>query len=50
MNSVRKMILEVEDLQYLLEVSDDEKLEGEFLGLWDNKLQLVSYGVNYTEV
>lgn len=40
----------VEDLQYLLEVSDDEKLEGEFLGLWDNKLQLVSYGVSYTEV
>ena len=40
----------VSDLQYLLDVGDDEKLEGEFLGLWDNKLQLVSYGVSYTEV
>lgn len=40
----------VSDLQYLLDIGDDEKLEGEFLGLWDNKEQLVSYGVSYTEV
>ena len=40
----------VSDLQYLLDVGDEEKLEGEFLGLWDNKDQLVSYGVSYTEV
>jgi len=33
-----------------LDVGDEEKLEGEFLGLWDNKDQLVSYGVSYTEV
>lgn len=46
-NLVKKI---VSDLQYLLEVNDDEKLEGEYLGLWDDKEKLVSYGVSYTEV
>ena len=46
-NLVKKI---VSDLQYLLEVNDDEKLEGEYFGLWDDKEKLVSYGVSYTEV
>lgn len=39
----------VSDLQYLLEIDKDDQILIESFGLWDDKEQLVEYGVNYTE-
>ena len=52
-DDLSKVILRVKSdhgNEFGIRLSDDEKLEGEFLALWDNKEQLVSYGVSYTEV
>ena len=40
----------VKDLQYLLEIEEDEKLFIDTINLWDDKKELVRYGVNYSEV
>lgn len=40
----------VQDIQTLLEVTIDEQIEANSLSLWDDKDQLVAYGVNYSEV
>lgn len=39
----------VSDLQYLLGIDKDDELVVEQFGLWDDKAQLVEYGVNYRE-
>lgn len=39
----------VRDLQKLLDIPDEEKIEAETFGLWDDKEKLVAYGVNYSE-
>ncbi|MEE3393611.1 MAG: type I-E CRISPR-associated endonuclease Cas1e [Lachnospiraceae bacterium] len=39
----------VKDIQYLLGISDNEKIEILPLNLWDDKDGLVKYGVNYSE-
>lgn len=42
-----KMI--VKDLQYILEIEVDEQMLVESINLWDDKENLVPYGVNYSE-
>ena len=37
----------VKDIQILLGVEEDEKINVETLSLWDDKQGSVSYGVNY---
>lgn len=39
----------VKDLQDLLDIKPEESIEAETLSLWDNKKNLVAYGVNYSE-
>lgn len=39
----------VKDIQYLLEVESIENIEIDTFNLWDDKDQLVEYGVNYSE-
>ncbi|MDY6063376.1 MAG: type I-E CRISPR-associated endonuclease Cas1e [Erysipelotrichaceae bacterium] len=39
----------VEDLQYLLDIDKSDKILIESFGLWDDKEELVKYGVNYKE-
>ena len=39
----------VSDLQYLLEIDEDDQILVESFGLWDDKENLVEYGVSYTE-
>lgn len=39
----------VKDLQYLMEIEADEVFEIESLNLWDDKEELKSHGVNYSE-
>lgn len=39
----------VQDLQFLMEVDQDDEINPEFLSLWDDKEKLVQYGVNYQE-
>ena len=39
----------VKDLQYLLEVPENEKIETDIINLWDDKEAHVKYGVNYSE-
>lgn len=34
---------------HLLEIDKDDQILIESFGLWDDKEQLVEYGVNYTE-
>lgn len=40
----------VKDLQYLMEVDDEDMLLVDVLNLWDDKDQLVNHGVSYREV
>lgn len=40
----------VRDIQYLLDVPEEEELFADTINLWDDKEQLVQYGVNYSEV
>lgn len=39
----------VKDIQYLLEVDSTDSIDVETFSLWDDKNQLVEYGVNYSE-
>lgn len=39
----------VKDLQYLLEIELDEQFSVDIVNLWDDKLELVNFGVNYSE-
>ena len=39
----------VKDLQYLMEIEADETIEIETLNLWDDKVNLVEYGISYRE-
>ncbi len=39
----------VKDLQYLLEIDDSETIEIESMNLWNNKEEMVRFGVNYSE-
>ena len=39
----------VKDLQYLLGVPENEKIETDIINLWDDKEAHVKYGVNYSE-
>ncbi|MGI6578683.1 MAG: type I-E CRISPR-associated endonuclease Cas1e [Saccharofermentanales bacterium] len=39
----------VQDLQYLMDISDGEDLFIDTVNLWDDKEQLVQYGVNYSK-
>ncbi|PKY88569.1 type I-E CRISPR-associated endonuclease Cas1 [Falseniella ignava] len=39
----------VKDIQYLLDVEDDDQLEIVTMELWDDKDRLVRFGVNYSE-
>lgn len=39
----------VKDLQYLLEIDSDQRIEMEPLNLWDNKEGTVAYGINYSK-
>ncbi|MBS6062676.1 type I-E CRISPR-associated endonuclease Cas1 [Criibacterium bergeronii] len=39
----------VKDLQYLLEIDEEETIIGEEISLWDDKMELVKYGVSYKE-
>ena len=43
------MIKIVHDLQYLLGVEENNEVHIETLNLWDDKVKLVKYGVNYKE-
>lgn len=40
----------VKDLQYLLEVDEEDDFLIETLNLWDDKEKLIEYGVNYSKV
>ncbi|XJS11049.1 type I-E CRISPR-associated endonuclease Cas1e [Aerococcaceae bacterium WGS1372] len=40
----------VKDLQYLMEVEEDELITADVLNLWDDRDELVKYGVSYREV
>lgn len=39
----------IEDLQYLLDIDKNDELIVEHFGLWDDKDELVKYGVSYRE-
>lgn len=39
----------VKDLQYLLEVELDEQFSADIVHLWDDRLELIKHGVNYSE-
>lgn len=39
----------VTDLQYLMNVSEDEKINADIIELWDDKGENTKYGINYTE-
>ena len=39
----------VRDLQYLMEINPEDDIKIETINLWDEKGNLVKYGVNYTE-
>lgn len=39
----------VKDIQYLLDVKENEMLNSEIISLWDDKEQLVKHGVSYHE-
>lgn len=39
----------VQDIQYLLNVSEDEQVEADLVNLWDDKEGSVKYGINYSE-
>ncbi len=39
----------VKDLQYLLGVNKEEEVIADSLNLWDDKKELVNYGISYTE-
>ena len=39
----------VKDLQYLLGVPENEKIETDIINLWDDKESHVKYGINYSE-
>ena len=39
----------VKDLQFLLDIDEDELIEIDTLSLWDDKAKLVKYGTNYME-
>ncbi|MDO5027514.1 MAG: type I-E CRISPR-associated endonuclease Cas1e [Tissierellia bacterium] len=39
----------VKDLQFLLDVEEDDQMEIDTINLWDDKDRLVKYGVNYSE-
>ncbi|MDK8502234.1 type I-E CRISPR-associated endonuclease Cas1e [Aerococcus sp. UMB1112A] len=39
----------VKDIQVLLDISEEEEIIAENFGLWDDKEELVSYGVSYGE-
>lgn len=39
----------VKDLQYLLEIPEDDEMKIDTISLWDDKEKLVKYGVNYDE-
>ena len=39
----------VTDLQYLMNVSEDEKINADIIELWDDKGENKKYGINYTE-
>lgn len=40
----------VKDLQYMLDVEDEDELTADILALWDDKAELVKHGVSYREV
>jgi len=40
----------VKDLQYLMDIEADEEIFIDVINLWDDKDNLVKYGVNYEEV
>lgn len=39
----------VTDLQYLMNISEDEKINADIIELWDDKGENKKYGINYTE-
>ena len=39
----------VKEVQFLLEVEEDELLEVDIINLWDEKTPLASFGINYSE-
>ncbi len=39
----------LQDLQFLLEIEEEEALQADLMSLWDDKERLVSFGVNYSE-
>lgn len=39
----------VKEVQFLLEVEEDELLEVDIINLWDEKTSLASFGINYSE-
>jgi len=39
----------VKDLQYLLDIDDNEQIKCKTMNLWDDKEELVTYGINYSE-
>ncbi|MDO5028606.1 MAG: type I-E CRISPR-associated endonuclease Cas1e [Bacillota bacterium] len=39
----------VKDIQFLLDVEEDENIDIDTINLWDDKENLVKYGVNYSE-
>lgn len=39
----------VTDLQYLMNISEDEKINADIIELWDDKGENTKYGINYTE-
>lgn len=43
------MKLIVRDLQYLLNVNIDDQFDAVTIHLWDEKNELIKYGVNYEE-
>lgn len=43
---IRRM---VKELQFLLDIPDSETIEAETINLWDDKMEHVKYGINYSE-
>ena len=40
----------VRDLQYLMEIPEDDQIYLDYIELWDDKTSNVQYGISYTEV
>lgn len=40
----------VEDLQFLMDISEEEKISTEIIELWDDKERNAKHGISYREI